>query len=98
MPADGATPPGEAERYLAFLASAGYQLSEIEQAIIDGMPYVGNGAAAELPGVTDGETTSGPTDPGPGMEGNADGAEVAEAASAQEGNEDRRAGTAATAA
>jgi ParB family chromosome partitioning protein len=34
-------PRDQAGRYLAFLASAGYQLSDIERAVVDGMPYTG---------------------------------------------------------
>jgi ParB family chromosome partitioning protein len=91
-------PRREAGRYLAFLASVGYQLSGIEQAIIDEVPYAGDGAAGELPGVTDGEPMSGPTDPGSGTGGNREGSETTGAAGAPEGNEDRQAGPAATAA
>jgi ParB family chromosome partitioning protein len=32
----------EAGRYLAFLASVGYELSNIEQAVVDGTPYTGD--------------------------------------------------------
>jgi ParB family transcriptional regulator, chromosome partitioning protein len=35
-------PRREAGTYLAFLASAGYQLSAIEQAVADGTPYTGD--------------------------------------------------------
>jgi hypothetical protein len=35
-------PRPEAGRYLAFLASIGYELSNIEQAIADGTPYTGD--------------------------------------------------------
>ena len=34
-------PRQEAGSYLAFLASLGYQLSDIEQAVADGVPYTG---------------------------------------------------------
>lgn len=38
-------PPADAGRYLAFLASLGYRLSVIEQAVADGVPYTGDNVA-----------------------------------------------------
>ena len=35
-------PRNEAGRYLAFLASLGYQLSDIEQAVANGISYTGD--------------------------------------------------------
>ena len=35
-------PRADAGRYLTFLASAGYQLADIEQAVADGIPYTGD--------------------------------------------------------
>ena len=41
-------PRGEAGAYLDFLASLGYQLSAIEQAVADGVPYTGDNPPADL--------------------------------------------------
>jgi ParB family chromosome partitioning protein len=47
-------PRQEAGRYLAFLASLGYHLSDIEQAVANGTPYAGDTPPGEpLPAVTD---------------------------------------------
>jgi ParB family chromosome partitioning protein len=54
-------PRPDAGRYLAFLASIGYQLSVIERAVADGVPYAGDTPAelvsgdpgADVPGGTD---------------------------------------------
>jgi ParB family chromosome partitioning protein len=43
-------PRPDAGRYLAFLASIGYQLSVIERAVADGVPYTGDTPAEPLPG------------------------------------------------
>jgi ParB family chromosome partitioning protein len=43
----------EAGRYLAFLASLGYQLTPIEQAVADGVPYTGDTPGEPLPDSTD---------------------------------------------
>ena len=43
-------PRPDAGRYLAFLASIGYQLSVIEQAVADGVPYTGDTPAEPIPG------------------------------------------------
>jgi ParB family chromosome partitioning protein len=49
-------PRQEAGRYLAFLASIGYQLADIEQAVADSMPYTGDTSPDEpLPGPTEGD-------------------------------------------
>jgi ParB family chromosome partitioning protein len=40
----------DASRYLTFLASIGYQLASIEQAIADDIPYAGDSAAEPVPG------------------------------------------------
>jgi ParB family chromosome partitioning protein len=56
-------PRTEAGHYLAFLASAGYQLSSIEQAVADGTPWTGDSPAEPLPYDSG---TAGPGDePGP---------------------------------
>lgn len=39
----------EAGTYLRFLASAGYELSPVEQAVADGVPYTGDQPEAQLP-------------------------------------------------
>ncbi len=43
-------PRPDAGRYLAFLASIGYHLSVIEQAVADGVPYTGDTPAEPIPG------------------------------------------------
>jgi ParB family chromosome partitioning protein len=43
-------PRPDAGRYLAFLASIGYHLSVIEQAVADGSPYAGDTPAEPIPG------------------------------------------------
>jgi ParB family transcriptional regulator, chromosome partitioning protein len=43
-------PRPDAGRYLAFLASIGYQLTVIEQAVADGVPYTGDTPAEPIPG------------------------------------------------
>jgi ParB family transcriptional regulator, chromosome partitioning protein len=43
-------PRADAGRYLVFLASLGYQLSVIEQAVADGVPYTGDTPAGPVPG------------------------------------------------
>jgi ParB family chromosome partitioning protein len=49
-------PRREAGRYLAFLASIGYQLADIERAVTDNVPYTGDAPPDEpLPGATDGD-------------------------------------------
>jgi ParB family chromosome partitioning protein len=52
-------PRADAGAYLAFLASLGYQLSPIEQAVADGTPYTGDSPATPLDG--DGDS-AGPAD------------------------------------
>jgi ParB family chromosome partitioning protein len=53
-------PRETAGRYLAFLASAGYQLSDIEQAVADGTPFTGDTPGEQLRGAD----TTGPADAG----------------------------------
>ena len=43
-------PRPDAGRYLAFLASIGYHLTVIEQAVADGVPYTGDTPAEPIPG------------------------------------------------
>jgi len=43
-------PRPDAGRYLAFLASIGYQLTVIEQAVADGVPYTGDTPPEPIPG------------------------------------------------
>jgi len=43
-------PRPDAGRYLAFLASIGYQLSVIERAVADGVPYTGDTPAGPVSG------------------------------------------------
>ena len=52
-------PPSEAGCYLAFLASLGYQLSDIEQAVADDVPYTGDTPPGDsLPASPDGDTAN----------------------------------------
>jgi len=52
-------PRQEAGRYLAFLASVGYQLSDIEQAAVDGASYAGDKPCSDsLPDVEDSESNN----------------------------------------
>ena len=46
-------PRPDAGRYLAFLASIGYHLTVIEQAVADGVPYTGDTPAEPIPGDPD---------------------------------------------
>jgi len=46
-------PRPDAGRYLAFLASIGYRLTVIEQAVADGVPYTGDTPAEPIPGDPD---------------------------------------------
>jgi ParB family transcriptional regulator, chromosome partitioning protein len=55
-------PRDDAGAYLRFLTSAGYELSPIEQAVADGVPYIGDQPADDLS--ADGETGTTPDDPG----------------------------------
>jgi ParB family chromosome partitioning protein len=57
-------PRDDAGAYFRFLASTGYELSPIEQAVADGVPYTGD-QPADDPG-TDGETGTTPDDPAVG--------------------------------
>jgi len=49
-------PRPDAGRYLAFLASIGYQLTVIEQALADGVPYTGDVPVEPIPGDHDADT------------------------------------------
>ena len=51
-------PRPDAGQYLAFLASIGYQLSVIEQAVADGVPYAGDAPAEPIPGDHDADAAS----------------------------------------
>jgi ParB family chromosome partitioning protein len=62
-------PRQEAGCYLAFLASIGYQLADIERAVVDGVHYAGNVPSTDsLPGVANNEPGSCGGDPGLGDE------------------------------
>ena len=50
-------PRRDAGGYLAFLASVGYQLSVIEQAVADGVPYTGDAPADRFPKTSPTRTT-----------------------------------------
>jgi ParB family chromosome partitioning protein len=92
-------PRQEAGRYLAFLASVGYQPSGIEQAVLDGAPYAGDAAPGEpSSGVMDGEATNGQSDPGPGAERSPNDLDVVGAANTPDSTGDMRSGTTAAAA
>ena len=58
-------PRAEAGHYLSFLASLGYHLTPIEQAVADGLPYTGDDPENQLT-AQDGEAAAepGPADPG----------------------------------
>jgi len=57
-------PRRDAGKYLAFLASLGYQLAPIEQAVADGVRYTGDNPAEPLTGSSAGEQTD--TEPATG--------------------------------
>ena len=58
-------PRQEAGRYLVFLVSIGYQLSHIEQAVVNGAPYEGDAPPGRpLPCPADSGTTDGTADRG----------------------------------
>ncbi len=59
-------PRPDAGRYLAFLASIGYHLSVIEQAVADGVPYAGDTPAEPIPGEDDADAASRADDDAPG--------------------------------
>jgi ParB family transcriptional regulator, chromosome partitioning protein len=60
-------PRRDAGRYLTFLASIGYQLASIEQALADDVPYTGDNPAEPVTG--DSDLAS---EPGPGTDDSAD--------------------------
>ena len=65
-------PRQEAGRYFAFMASVGYQLSDIEQAVANGDAYAGDAPLGDsLPGIANEAT--GPLDPGHADERRTDG-------------------------
>jgi ParB family chromosome partitioning protein len=64
-------PRTEAAGYLRFLASIGYPLSGIEQAVADLTPYTGDVPAGDP--ITGGPDQPGPDGPGDGPEGPGDG-------------------------
>ena len=64
-------PPTEAASYLRFLASIGYQLSGIEQAVADLTSYTGEVPAGDP--ITGGPDQPGPEGPGDGPDGPGDG-------------------------
>jgi ParB family chromosome partitioning protein len=75
-------PRNEAGRYLAFLASLGYQLSDIEQAVADDAPYTGDTPPGDsLPGSPDDDTTNHADGASPDDEPAASGAHFADVAS-----------------
>jgi hypothetical protein len=57
-------PRDDAGAYFRFLASAGYELSPIEQAVTDGVPYTGDQPSDDSS--SDGETSTTPDDPAEG--------------------------------
>jgi ParB family chromosome partitioning protein len=57
-------PRGDAGAYFRFLASVGYELSPIEQAVADGVPYTGDQPADDPS--SDSETCTTPDDPAAG--------------------------------
>ena len=59
-------PRAQAGQYLAFLASLGYQLTPIEQAVADGVPWTGDTPASDA--LTAGEGTADPEGPGSAAE------------------------------
>jgi hypothetical protein len=61
-------PRSEAGTYLAFLASAGYQLAPIEQAVADGTAWSGDNPDDQLTGSDSGTAA----DEGPGLSGQPD--------------------------
>ena len=79
-------PRREAGRYLAFLASIGYQLADIERAVADSVPYPGDTPPDEsLPGATDGDGQEDATEPGPVDEENPNDPDTAAALSSPDG-------------
>jgi ParB family chromosome partitioning protein len=82
-------PRNEAGRYLAFLASLGYQLSDIEQAVGDCVPYVGETPPVNsLTGSSDGDPARHANGASYDRESAPDGAEIAD--DTQSGNPDSR--------
>jgi ParB family chromosome partitioning protein len=67
-------PRDEAGRYLAFLGTLGYQLSDVEQAVADGAAYTGASPAESLP--ADGDPASPAAEPDPAGEPVPDGQDV----------------------
>jgi ParB family transcriptional regulator, chromosome partitioning protein len=85
-------PRPDAGRYLAFLASIGYHLSVIEQAVADGVPYTGDAPAEPIPG-EDADIASRADDDAPGeIEAAAEGGHGQNGTDAQGGSEDAASG------
>jgi ParB family chromosome partitioning protein len=82
-------PRNEAGRYLTLLASLGYQLSDIEQAVAGDVPYTGDSPRGDFPpGSSDGDTANRPDRAGPDDESAHGGADLA--GDAVPGNPDGR--------
>jgi hypothetical protein len=75
-------PRAEAGRYLSFLASLGYHLAPIEQAVADGLPYHGDDPEDQLTA----DDSGGSAGPEPGTAGH-DGTEPEEASPGDAGND-----------
>jgi ParB family chromosome partitioning protein len=87
-------PRPEAGRYLAFLASIGYQLADIEQAVAGNVPYAGDTPPDEpLPGATDGDGQEDATEPGSVDEENPNDPDTAAALSDPDGTNATESGT-----
>jgi ParB family chromosome partitioning protein len=87
-------PRREAGRYLAFLASIGYRLADIEQAVADSLPYAGDAPADEpLPGPTDGDSQENATEADPIDEENPNDSDTAAALSGPDGTNATESGT-----
>src|SRR5262249_47426336 len=70
-------PRQEAGHYLAFLASIGYQLADIERVVADGTPYEGDAPLGEsLPEVTDSDAVNRAIAPDSTDEGDLNSAEI----------------------
>jgi ParB family chromosome partitioning protein len=86
-------PRREAGHYLAFLASLGYRLADIEQAVADNVPYAGDTPADEpLPGATNGDGQEDATEPG-SVEENPNDPDTAAALSGPDGTSATESGT-----
>jgi ParB family chromosome partitioning protein len=79
-------PRGDASRYLTFLASIGYQLSGIEQAVADEVAWTGD-ALADQPTADPADSISGESDGCPGESGDSEDA-VADEPAELDGSQD----------